>query len=672
MRTRCGSTALALLAVLSAAVLSGRIPWLRQAPQPRIERLEPGRWYALEISQEEAEFDLPFDARGSRHVLIVSNLSAGGPAQEIVLSAAPVAAASPIAARAVDPLDALRPIEEALARRSGIDEGCSSGGGGSSGSARPTADSAARTFSLHVTEGPLDDPRQYARIAAQPIAEGRSVRVYLDDCLRPRDLFPGLAEEIVRLVDEEVVPRSRRVLGTHRDVDGDGKFAVLLTPWLDRLQGGRTSLGGMVRGDDFRTDRQPPFGNRSDLMFLNSTARPDRHLRTLLIHEYAHAVCFSARLGSDAAPVPLPAEEDWLNEAIAHVSEHLHEGGWSNLDYRISRFLDDTAEYPLVVPDYYGAGLWRSHGCRGATFLFLRWCCDRFGDEVLGRLARGPGTGARNIERATGVPFEELYRRWTIAVYGAGRESAEADPSASTDGYRSLDLRAPLSGWGLAGPRALEWDVDGGNWSVDVGGTASAFVELRASGGVGPRRVRVRAARGTRLQLSLRAIPDAAPEAQIAAEWRDAGTGASGEEGGETLRDSRTPPRSLAVRLTCDAAEAGGGAPELEFVACEINAGETHRTRCLEGIELVRAIGKIDGRRTARRGESGLATERPRSTWRIELPVPFPLAPDDVLIVKAVVRDAAGRRSAARTEIRSPGARPPLELAARHAPGSAR
>src|SRR5690606_27089196 len=111
---------------------------------------------------------------------------------------------------------------------------------------------AARTFHLHVTEGPLDDPRHYAPIEGLSVAEGRTVRVFLDRQMSPRALFPGLLDEIVRLMDDDIVPRTREVLGTHRDVDGDGRFAILLTPWLARLQGGRTSLGGMVRGDDFR------------------------------------------------------------------------------------------------------------------------------------------------------------------------------------------------------------------------------------------------------------------------------------------------------------------------------------------------------------------------------------------------------------------------------------
>lgn len=655
MRRRLGTSVGLMLAAavpsLALLVLAELLPWTAGFGHSWITRLEPERWYALETAGTEATFDLPFDGAGE-YLLVVGNLATGEVRGSVLLSAETVETAAPIAGRDLEPLRALIEADRRSRTRNAAslplrEIATISVPARASGSPAAFTGGATdeRTFHLHVTDGPLDDPRHYARIDALAIAEGQTVRVYLDRRMRSRDLIPGLADEIVRLMDDEVVPRSRRFLGAHRDVDGDGRFAILLTPWLDKLQGGRTSLGGMVRGDDFRTDREPPFGNRADLMFLNASLKPDAHLRTLLIHEYAHAICFSARLGSDVASIPLPPEEDWLNEAIAHLAEHEHEGGWSNLDHRISRFLDDPAAAPLVVPDYFRAGLWREHACRGATFLFLRWCADQFGNDLPARLTRAPYAGIRNLEHATGVPFEELYRRWTVALATTGHTEHEA--AAAGDGYRTVRVDAPLAGWGLIGPRTDLWDVDADRRAIDLRGTASAFIRLRASNGPGPRRIHVRATPGMQLQLSLQKVAVPAPDLRMAARWTSAGSDAAGAV------EVRTAGRRLAIELTVAGRE-GGDPLEVEFIACEINRADKSRTHCLRGDELRAVI----AHRPARDLENHLRG------WRLELPVPFLVTPDEAVVVKAIVRDQNGNRWPVRAEVEPFGRPAATDLAA--------
>jgi hypothetical protein len=332
-----------------------------------------------------------------------------------------------------------------------------------------------RTFFLHVTDGNLDDPQQYARVEARLMKTGRFVRVYLDSQQSPSELHPQLVSEIVRVFDEQIVPTSRKWLGEFRDIDEDGTFAILLSPWLGRLQGGRVSLGGFVRGADFRSDGKTPFSNRCDMLYLNSNVTPGANLRALLAHEFAHAVNFSLRLPSRKLPSGCAGEEDWLNESLAHLAENLNDAGWSNLDHRVSRFLDSPESYPLVVADYYAAGLWRNHGCRGATYLFLRWCVDQFGPEILSRLMRDPVNGCQNLENATGLLFPELFRRWSVAL---------ATSNDHTDqGYHSIDLQGDLGNWSLAGPRFTDWDVNLPAPKLTIRGTAAAFFRLHSSSG---------------------------------------------------------------------------------------------------------------------------------------------------------------------------------------------
>jgi hypothetical protein len=512
----------------------------------------------------------------------------------------------------------------------------------------------------------LDDPRQYAKVAAHEAAVGRNVRVYLDDQQSASELPPGLVKSIADLFDNELIPRFRRVFGSYRDVDGDGRFSVLLSPWLARLQGGRTSIGGFVRGSDFQPHIAPPFGNRCDMMYVNSQTIPGPHLRTLLIHEYTHAVSFSLRTGEQPGHAAFPEEEDWLNEALAHCAESLFDGGWTNLDYRISRYLNDTAAYPLVVEDYYRAGLWRCHGCRGATYLFLRYCVERFGTQTLSRLIATPARGTRNLELATGCSFDRLFRDWTLSLLGCGlqdpscdaatRPSEPARPCESSSGQlASLDLYGSLGPWGLAGPRTRQWDIDSGPLTIELKGTSAAFVELSASHATGGRRIHLAGTRGAQLQISLVRLLDDSPRIEVEAAWSPR---TSAPQGPILPADGGAPGNDIlrtVVRVV------RGEGVTIEQIAAEQNVGE-HRTPIRVCGDSLKPIEVTAGRLPRDAPVTAQECEVEARRGRVfELPgVEFSGAQCPV-IVKVVAVDHRGRRAAGWATVRE---RAPQQVAA--------
>ncbi len=120
--------------------------------------------------------------------------------------------------------------------------------------------------------------------------------VYVDRDYNPRSRIQPTVDDIIQTFDREVYPRACHDLGRALDVDRDGRFTILLTAWLGKLADGKISLGGFVRGSDFFRDLAPPFGNRCDMMYLNTELQPGPALRTILAHEYTHAVIFSEHL----------------------------------------------------------------------------------------------------------------------------------------------------------------------------------------------------------------------------------------------------------------------------------------------------------------------------------------------------------------------------------------
>ena len=100
------------------------------------------------------------------------------------------------------------------------------------------------------------------------------------------------------------------------------------------------------------------------------------------------------------------------------------------------------------MDDYYAADLFRSHGNRGSTYLFLRWCADRYG---IGPAHRAWFTrdlkGTANLEAATGSTFADLYRRWSLALFSSGLDRrARAPPAMTTASGRSICGRLARNG----------------------------------------------------------------------------------------------------------------------------------------------------------------------------------------------------------------------------------
>lgn len=327
-----------------------------------------------------------------------------------------------------------------------------------------------RHFSLFVTDGDLSDKKQYTRLKARLIRQSARVAIYLDEQQKPEELTAGLVSDLIAQLENQVLDKIDRECGPIRDVDGNGRFCILLTPWLSKLQGGKTKINGFVRPSDFRDNLAEPFSNHCDMLYLNSALKPGQQLLDLLSHEVTHAAVSSIRTAGVAS---LPDEEDWLNEGIAHLMEP----GYTNRDYRISEFFRSPESYPLVVSDYYRAQLWRNHGCRGAVNLFLNWCNQcQSNSRFARRFTHHRLTGTNKIEQLTSTPFPELFRLWSLDL---ARQSLVYNTLQA-----DLNTTEPLIHCGrfiLAGPAFHDWNLsDQNHTSLNIASTASCFLRLQS------------------------------------------------------------------------------------------------------------------------------------------------------------------------------------------------
>jgi len=190
------------------------------------------------------------------------------------------------------------------------------------------------------------------------------------------------------------------------------------------------------------------------MLYLNAGLKPGPHLRTVLAHEFTHAVTFCEHaLARHATEPTFQDEESWLSEGLAHLVEDLRGFSTTNLDDRVAAFLSSPESYPLVQADYFGAGQWRNPGARGAAFLFTKNCYEHAGPDILRRLVQSNLRGTTNLEVATQVPFADLFRQACAAL-------------VERPGRR---------------PRVHDLNLDGGQNAITVAGTAAAYLSLHGT-----------------------------------------------------------------------------------------------------------------------------------------------------------------------------------------------
>jgi hypothetical protein len=476
-RSRAGQTL--GLSLLLIPLLTSRVASEDRGQRGPVEALNP---LPIAVREGTARFSVLTPDAGSRILVIVSTLSRAAGPFPVRLSArsvepgevqAPDLAVEPACHAEPPEVVPLPPVAEPV-------------------STEPPAE---RTFSLMVRDGNVTSRDSYRAIQGRLRAVGRRIQVYVD----PVDLDrvdPDALADLATTFDEQVFPVAARSLGQALDVDRDGRFTVLVSNGLTRLDGGRHPVDGYVRSADFFLNLPDPFSNHCDMMYLSASLPSGPRLRTILAHEYAHAVTLSNK----AAAWTSVEEEGWLDEGLAHLVEDLYGFSRSNIDHRVHAFLDDPSRYRLIVEDYYASGLFRSHGNRGSAYLFLRWCADRdrSGPGLIARLIRSSQAGVANLESATGRSLEALYREWTVAlISGAGsggsrwqgtppRTSSLPSGTGSASPARvsaALAEPVPPESWAQTegGPRTTIVCPNGSTQSWDSAATASRFFIVEGS-----------------------------------------------------------------------------------------------------------------------------------------------------------------------------------------------
>jgi hypothetical protein len=295
----------------------------------------------------------------------------------------------------------------------------------------------------------LSDPINFTTVTADLKFEGAHTLLYVDQETPADFLTQDEVDALGNAFDTSIYQTDRSKFGNESDINHDGKVAVLMSPVVNRMTPPASAgTQGFIAGFFLPNDLLPRFfdsrvTNGMEIFYAivpDPTGRfgnvfpKDRTLPVIdavLAHEFLHMILFNYRVliygqGFNGSFM----EELWVNEGLAHIAEDLNGFKTSNIS-RANLFLQNPGNVTLI----YGGDALEE---RGASFLFLRYLGDRYGDAIYKQLVQTRDKGVANIEARTGLFFKEVFADWSAATYLSGR-GITTDPRFA---YSSLNLLA--------------------------------------------------------------------------------------------------------------------------------------------------------------------------------------------------------------------------------------
>jgi len=201
--------------------------------------------------------------------------------------------------------------------------------------------------------------------------------------------------------EDTTYPTSRRHFGSEwmPGIDGDPHVYIFL--------GNVPGLGGYFSGPDEYPTLVRPHSNEHEMFYINlENAMPgSSYFDGILAHEFQHMIHWAEDRD----------ESTWVNEGLSELSAQL--GGYDvgGSDYMFSLSPDTQLTTWTELED--------SAAHYGASYLFLSYFLERFGEDAVRELVAEPANGIAGFEailaeaESGGRRFDDIFADWVVANY---------------------------------------------------------------------------------------------------------------------------------------------------------------------------------------------------------------------------------------------------------------
>jgi len=297
----------------------------------------------------------------------------------------------------------------------------------------------------------------FKTVGARVQSLGAHIAVYVDTLAPANGLTTTDLDSLRNVFDGRLYALDTVAFGRESDVDANGVVIVLMTGVVNALvTRTRCNTSGFVGGFFFPADLDPTIRTQYNdgeifysivadpagtLSCAHSAAEVKSSTPVTFTHEFQHMISFVQhvliRNGN--------TEEGWLDEGLSKYAEEL--AGRSYLpgdtasfsQYAFNsvsdayRYLSAPGSSPLLIPFDNG-----TLAEVGASWLFVRYAVDQYGDSLPRKLVHGSLTGAANVATQMGQPFDAVVTRWALANWVSDLPGFTAPPELT---YTSWHFR---------------------------------------------------------------------------------------------------------------------------------------------------------------------------------------------------------------------------------------
>jgi hypothetical protein len=297
------------------------------------------------------------------------------------------------------------------------------------------------------------------QVTAKVTTLGQHIAIYVDTLAPQPGLNAADLDTLKTVFDARLFPLDTAAFGQVTDVDTNGVVLVLMTGVVNSLVTSAVCkssgfVAGFFLSADLDTSAFATGFNRGEIFYsivadsagtlscVHSRAEVKRQLGGTFTHELQHMINY----GQHAILRPGMPEEGWLDEGLSKYAEeiagrsYLQQGDTATFSqyaindvYDAYQYLSATGTSPLLIPIDQG-----TLAEIGASWLFVRYLVDQFGDTLPRKLVRTPLAGSPNVAAQTGQPFTTSVTHWALANWVSDLPNFTTPPELT---YKSWHFR---------------------------------------------------------------------------------------------------------------------------------------------------------------------------------------------------------------------------------------
>lgn len=300
--------------------------------------------------------------------------------------------------------------------------------------AAPPAFGSLRTFAVCDTIGAAC---KFKKVGARVRAVGAHVAIYVDTLAPTNGLDSAGIDSLKQVFDTLLYPLDSATFGPVTDLDANGVVIALMTPVVNSLvTKTMCTNSGFVAGffypGDLDVSASTDSSNHGEIFYsivadpggTFSCAHTSADVQSLMpvtfVHELQHMINFAQHVLFRPGAA---SEEGWLDEGLSKYAEelagrkYLQVGDNTNFSRYAFGDVDDAYKYlsatgdsPLLIELDQG-----TLAEVGASWLFMRYLVDQFGDTLPRKLVQTTLVGSGNVQTQTGASFTTTVTRWALA-----------------------------------------------------------------------------------------------------------------------------------------------------------------------------------------------------------------------------------------------------------------